>query len=90
LTLTVLYNFFSNLMVYYYLPDKSQGAVARDLGVNPYFVKDYQAAARNFNGWKTMEIISLLRMYDAKSKGVENASAPDGELLKELVYKVLH
>jgi len=90
LTLTVLYNFFSNLMVYYYLPDKSQGAVARDLGVNPYFVKDYQAAARNFNGWKTMEIISLLRTYDAKSKGVENASAPDGELLKELVYKMLH
>ena len=90
LTLTVLFNFFSNLMVYYYLPDKSQGAVARDLGVNPYFVKDYQAAARNFNGWKTMEIISLLRTYDAKSKGVENVSASDGELLKELVYKVLH
>ena len=90
LTLTVLYNFFSNLMVYYYLPDKSQGAVARDLGVNPYFVKDYQAAAKNFNGWKTMEIISLLRTYDAKSKGVENSSASDGELLKELVYKILH
>ncbi len=90
LTLTVLYNFFSNLMVYYYLPDKSQGSVARDLGVNPYFVKDYQAAARNFNGWKTMEIISLLRTYDAKSKGVGNASASDGELLKELVYKILH
>jgi len=90
LTLTVLYNFFSNLMVYYYLSDKSQGAVARDLGVNPYFVKDYQTAAQKFNGWKTMEIISLLRTYDAKSKGVENSSAPDGELLKELVYKMLH
>jgi len=90
LTLTVLYNFFSNLMVYYYLKDKSQGAVARDLGVNPYFVKDYQAAAKNFTGWKTMEIISLLRTYDAKSKGVENSSASDGELLKELVYKILH
>ncbi|MDR1729621.1 MAG: DNA polymerase III subunit delta [Prevotellaceae bacterium] len=89
LTMTVLYNFFSNLMVYYYLKDKSQGAVARDLGINPYFVKDYQTAAKNFNGWKTMEIISLLRTYDAKSKGVEN-SAPDGELLKELVYKILH
>ncbi len=89
LTMTVLYNFFSNLMVYYYLKDKSQGAVARDLGINPYFVKDYQTAAKNFNGWKTMEIISLLRMYDAKSKGVEN-SASDGELLKELIYKILH
>jgi DNA polymerase-3 subunit delta len=90
LTLTVLYNFFSNLMVYYYLPDKSQGSVARELGVNPYFVKDFQVASKNFNGWKTMEIISLLRIYDAKSKGVDNNSASGGELLKELVYKMLH
>jgi len=37
-----------------------------------------------------MEIISLLRTYDAKSKGVGNSSASDGELLKELIYKILH
>jgi DNA polymerase-3 subunit delta len=90
MTLSVLSNFFFNLMVYYYLPDKSESTVMRDLGVNYYQAKDYSVAARNFNGWKTMEIISLLRTYDAKSKGVENSSAPDGELLKELVYKILH
>jgi DNA polymerase-3 subunit delta len=90
LTLTVLYNFFSNLMVYYYLTDKSPGNASRELGVNPYFVKDYQLAAKNFNGWKTMEIISFLRIYDAKSKGVNNSSASGSELLKELVYKILH
>ena len=90
LTLSVLFNFFSNLMIYYYLPDNSESAVMKSLGVNYYQAKDYPVAKRNFNAWKTMEIISLLRTYDAKSKGVENSSAPDGELLKELVYKILH
>ena len=90
LTITVLFNFFSNLMLYYYIQDKSPTNVAHELGVNPYFVKDYQTAASKFNGWKTMEVISLLRTYDAKSKGVDNSSASGGELLKELVYKILH
>lgn len=75
LTITVLFNFFSNLMLYYYIQDKSPTNVAHELGVNPYFVKDYQTAASKFNGWKTMEVISLLRTYDAKSKGVDNSSA---------------
>jgi DNA polymerase-3 subunit delta len=64
--------------------------VAQELGVNPYFVKDYQTAASKYNAWKTMEIVSLLRIYDAKSKGIDNSSASDGELMKELVYKILH
>jgi len=90
LTLTVLFNFFSNLMLYYYIKDKSPSNVAQELGVNPYFVKDYQTAASKYNAWKTMEIVSLLRIYDAKSKGIDNSSASDGELMKELVYKILH
>ena len=90
LTLTAFYNFFANLMVYYYIPDKTQDNVSKILGINPYFVKDYQIASKNFTGRKTMEIISLLRTYDAKSKGIENSSTSDGELLKELVYKILH
>ena len=89
-TLMAFFNFFANLMTYYYIPDKTQDNVSKILGINPYFVKDYQVASKNFKGWKTMEIISLLRTYDAKSKGVENSSASDGELLKELVYKILH
>lgn len=90
LTITVLFNFFSNLMLYYYIKDKSPANVARELGVNIYFAKDYQTAAANFNGWKTMQIIALLRTYDAKSKGVDCQNVPDGELLRELVYLVLH
>ena len=88
--LAQLFNFFANLMLYHYLPDKSQMAVASELKVNPYFVRDYERASRVFNAWKTMYIISYIRDTDARAKGIDNASADDGELLKELVYKILH
>lgn len=90
MVLAQLFNFFSNLMLYHYLPDKSQMAVASELKVNPYFVKDYQKASQVFNAWKTMFIISYIRETDARAKGIDNVSADEGELLKELVFKILH
>lgn len=89
-TLSVLFNFFSNLMVYHYLPDKNTPVVVKELGVTPYAVKEYQAAARRFSATKTMKVITLLRNCDASSKGIGNVSAEAGDLLKELVYKILH
>lgn len=89
-TLSVLFNFFSNLMVFHYLPDKNPDAVARALSINPYFVKEYQTAARRFTAGKTLRIISMIRECDAQSKGVGNVSADGGDLLKELIYKILH
>lgn len=95
-TITTLFNSFSNLMVYHYMPNmpgtnyKNDKEVAAELKINPFFVKQYAAAAMKFKPRKTMEIISLLRTYDAMAKGVGNISADDGELLKELVYKILH
>lgn len=90
MVLAQLFNFFSNLMLFHYLPDKSQMTVASELKINPYFVKDYQKAAKTFNAWKTMFIISYIRETDARAKGLGNASADEGELLKELVFKILH
>jgi DNA polymerase-3 subunit delta len=89
LVMANLYNFFSKILTYHYLKDRSQSNVAKELGVNPFFVKDYEQAARTFDYNKTMNIISLLREYDVKSKGVDS-SAPHGELMKELVFKILH
>lgn len=84
-----LNNYFTKILTYHYLKDKSQQTVTRELGINPFFVKDYEQAARNFNGQKTVSIIGYLREYDLKSKGVEsNLSA--GELMKELMFKILH
>ena len=90
-TLVVLFNFFSNLMICYWAKNKTEQGIAAELGFrNPYQAKDYVAAIRNYNAFKCMEILSLLRTYDAKCKGVDNVSTPDGELLKELLYKITH
>lgn len=89
LVLGNLNNFFSKVLLYHYINDKSQQNLARELGVNPFFVKDYEAAARSYNYGKSMQIIGLLREYDLKSKGVES-NAGHGELMKELMFKILH
>lgn len=89
LVLGNLNNFFSKVLLYHYVKDKTPQNVARELGVNPYFIKDYDQAARNFDYYKSTQIIGWLREYDLKSKGV-NSNASHGDLLKELVFKVLH
>lgn len=89
-TIQTLFSFFSKVLIYHFIQDKSKGAVASQLGVNPYFVAEYEQAAKKYNPAKTVLIISYLREYDLKSKGVGNASTDDGELLRELLFKVLH
>ncbi|HEY4326034.1 MAG TPA: DNA polymerase III subunit delta [Mucilaginibacter sp.] len=89
LVLGNLNNFFSKVLIYHYVKDKSQQNLAREMGVNPYFIKDYEQAARNYNYGKTMQIISYLREYDLKSKGVDS-NADNGGLMKELIFKILH
>ena len=85
-----LFTFFSNLLMYHYLPDKSQGNVAKELGINPYFVKDYATAAQRFPAGKAFLIVGYLRDTDARLKGINNPSAKDADLWKELIYKILH
>jgi DNA polymerase-3 subunit delta len=89
LVLGYLNNFFSKVLIYHYVKDKTPQNLARELGVSPYFIKDYEQAARSYNYSKTMQIISYLREYDLKSKGVES-NADNGGLMKELVFKILH
>ncbi|UTW61214.1 DNA polymerase III subunit delta [bacterium SCSIO 12741] len=90
LTLASVYAFYSKLLAYYYLQDKSTKNVASSLKINPYFLKDYLNAARQYNPAKVANIIHEIRECDRKSKGIGNSSVPEGELLKELVFKILH
>lgn len=84
-----LYTYFVKVMIYNQLADKSQAASA--LGVNPYFVSDYQVASRNYTLPKLAAIIGYLKDADLKSKGIGNTGTiTDGELIKELVFKILH
>ena len=88
--LGILYGFFANLMIYHYLPDKSDRVAASALGVSPYFVKDYAAAAKRYSAGKTFAIIGYFREIDARLKGINNPSAKDADLWKELIYKIMH
>jgi DNA polymerase-3 subunit delta len=90
MTISSLYGYFCKLLIYQFLTDKSKGNVASELGVHPFFVGDYERAAKNFSAVKLKAIFSYLREYDLKSKGVDRGSATEGELLKELVFKILH
>ncbi len=89
-TLGVLYNFFSKLLIYHSLKDKRRGSVASALKVNPYFVQQYQQAAQHFPLRKSARIIGYLRETDVRSKGMGNGSTSQHELLRELVFKILH
>lgn len=90
-TLTVLFNYFSNLLVCYWATDKSPSGLANELGLkNQYQAREYAEGVKNYTAFKCMNIISLIRTYDAKGKGFENPSTPVGELLKELLYKIMH
>ena len=88
--LGILYGFFANLMIYHYLPDKSDRAAASALSVSPFFVKDYAAAAKRYSAGKTFAIIGYFREIDARLKGINNPSAKDADLWKELIYKIMH
>jgi DNA polymerase III subunit delta len=90
LTIASLYSYFTKVLTYHYLTDKSKNNVASVLKVNPFFVKDYETTATKYSVKKTVEIIGLLRTYDMKSKGFGNLSTEPGDLLKELIYKILH
>lgn len=86
--IATLFTYFSNLMIYHYLADKSQAASV--LRIQPWALRNYEAGARRFSKMKTFTIIGYLRQYDGKSKGIGTADNTDIHLLKELVYKILH
>ena len=88
-TVSLLNNFFTQLLKYHGLENKQERNVASKLGVNPYFVKDYISAAHNYPMRKVSQIISILREFDVKSKGVGSNAVPQGELLKELLVKIM-
>ena len=90
LTIISLYYFFSKLLLFHYTKDKSRQNLAATLKVNPFFVKDYEAAAKRYSAARLVEIISLLRIYDMRSKGYEGNTTPSGELTRELIFKILH
>lgn len=86
----ILYGFFTKVLKYHYAADKSKNNIASVLGVNPFFVTDFQEAASNYTIADAVKIIALLREYDLKAKGYGSNGIEDAELYQELIYKILH
>ena len=89
LTVSSLFSFFSQVLAYHGLNDKSPRNVASKLGINPYFVNQYKLAAKNYTMKKVSVVISNLREFDVKSKGVGANTLPQADLLKEMLVKIM-
>jgi len=90
MVISLLYSYFIKVLNYHFVKDKSSRDIAVTIKINPYFIGDYKIAASNYGVKKLFDIISYFRIYDLKSKGVDNLNTSAGELLKELIYKILH
>ena len=90
--LPMLFSYFENLMIAFYSPNRSnENALAQFLELrNGWAARDYLTGLRNYSGMKTMQIISKIREIDAKSKGLDNPNTASSELMKELIFFILH
>ncbi len=86
----MLYQYFVKVMMYHQLIDKSPNSIATALGINAFFAREYTEAGRNLSYQRLAMNISILREYDLRIKGVNNESTPEGELMREMIYKLLH
>ena len=85
-----LYGYFTKILKVHYATDPSQNALASALGVNPFFVRDYQLAARNFSIADCVKCIAVLREFDLKSKGYNSGETSEKDLYREMIFKLLH
>ena len=90
MTVGLVFGFFTQLLQYHGLKDKNPANVAKLLRVNPYFVKDYDVALRNYPMRKVSAIVATLRDIDVKSKGVGANSIPQSDLLREMLVKIFN
>ncbi len=88
-TVGVLFGYFEKLLIFHSLKDKSNTNVAKQLGVHPFFTKDYSIAAKNYPLKKVSHAIALLRDLDIQSKGVGVGTQPEGDLLKSFLVQVM-
>jgi DNA polymerase-3 subunit delta len=90
MNLAVLYTYFSKLLFYQTLPDKSAQSIMSQMRVNFNQVKDLETAGRNYSLDKLVKIIGYLHDYDMRGKGLDGGQTEKGELMKEMLFKILH
>ena len=90
MTTSLVFSFFVQLLKYHGLKDKNPNNVAKVLGVNPFFLKDYDIALKNYPMRKVSQIVGSLRDVDVKSKGVGANALPQSDLLREMLFKIFN
>ncbi|MDR1004762.1 MAG: DNA polymerase III subunit delta [Prevotellaceae bacterium] len=91
MTLALLFGFYANLMLAYYAPMKSEQGIAAMLGLkSPWAAKEYMTAMSRYTGVKVMQIIGEIRYADARSKGVGNSAVSNEDIMRELIFNILH
>lgn len=90
LTISAIHQHFVRVLKVHLMGNASDSDIASEIGINPYFLREYRTAARNYDINKVVSILITLREYDLRSKGVNNSSTDSGELLKELIFFILH
>ncbi len=85
-----LFNFFASLMRMHFLKGVSDGEIAKKIGMHPYVVGKYKNYLRVYNPKKISANIATLHEYDLKSKGIDNSHFTEGELMRELVFKLMN
>ena len=90
MTTSLVFSFFVQLLKYHGLKDKNSNNVAKVLSVNPFFLKDYDIALKNYPMRKVSQIVGSLRDIDVKSKGVGANALPQSDLLKEMLFKIFN
>lgn len=88
--IALLFSFYSKLLLVHHAKDKSERGLASALGLNPYFIKEYILAARNYPIHKVIDNIHHIKRADLQSKGIDSPSMAEGQILKELIYKLMH
>jgi len=90
LTIPSLYRLFSKIMGVYFSPSDNPEVIAKTIGVNKFYLKDYTSGKQNYSKRQIFKAIGLLNEYDLKAKGYGSNSVTSGELLKELIFKIMH
>lgn len=88
--LSLIFNYFSKISLVHYNKSAGDNELAKVIGAHPYFVKEYRVAAKNYQLGKVIDSFSFIREADLRSKGVDSGSMKESEILRELIFKILH
>jgi DNA polymerase III subunit delta len=88
--IALLYAYYSKVLLVHHSKDKSDRAIASKLKVNPFFAKDYIIASKNYKLGSTVLSLQAIHKADLQSKGIEGGAATQGQVLKELIFTIMH